>query len=203
MEKITIKQNHSQRTPQNNLDLKSKLWGMPKHDLLFLTKNNYTPISKIDLITGVLVGVRGTSPRPRFFSPWRLVTHYHAEDDLNYMYALINNTLDFPTGSSYNYFIMDIFGNILHSNCEISTTIDDNGIIHITSPSNDLDQLAYPATQKRFKHKCYYCCGANIQDLNSHISALLEKNLIHKPKNFKKGFLPTPETPITGLYVEK
>lgn len=200
MKTIKIKPNNPQ---QDRFEQKCKLWGMSRNDLLFYAKNNYTPISKIDLITGVLVGFRGTSTQPRFFSPWRLLTYNHSEDELNHMHALINNTLDVPAGSSYDYFIMDVFGNILHSNCDITTTKDDNEIIHLKSKNHGLDQLIYPAAKKKFKYKYYYCCGDNIQELNNHINALAEKNIIAKPKNFKKGFNQTQETSFTGINLEK
>lgn len=186
-----------QKNPQR------KFWGMSASDLLFLTKNNYSPISKTNLISGVLVGFRGTSPNPRYFSPWRLATYYHADDELNHMSSLINNTIDLPSGSSYDYFIMDVFGNLLHSNCEISTKIDDNEIIHISSKNHELDHVVYPAQTKQLKYKFYYCCGDNYEALNNHINALIEKNIIRKPKNFNNGFNPKKEQPIIDSYLER
>ena len=36
----------------------------------------------------------------------------------------------------------------------------------------------------------------NVKDLNSHIKSLIERKIISKPKDFKKGFSKTNETPF-------
>ena len=165
---------------------------MAYSDLVFFHGNHYIPINKLTLITGVLVGFRSTSNHRIFYSPWKTETCHHSEKDIQYMYKLINHTLEMPSEMLYDYFIMDVFGNILFSNCEITSTIDENEIIHLTSNETELNKLIYPVQFKKYKYKCFYCCASSLEDLNNSVKNLVETGLVVKPKNFKKTFSLEP-----------
>ena len=91
---------------------------------------------------------------------------------------------------------MNSEGKILSSNLNIEQSIDENGIIHLKSDDLSLNHLVYPAERKQYSYKKHFCYGKNFNDLNSHIKALVEKKVISKPKDFKKGFSQTTQTPI-------
>ena len=202
MKNLRFKPYPTSKNPQVNHERKMCLPGKYKNDLSFFTKNNYTPINKTSLMNGILVGYRLTSPTSMFDSSWTMQTCYHSQEEQKLISDLIYRSIDLPASNSYDFFIMDGFGNILFTNCLISKTIDENGIFHLSSQEKKLDYFIYPAPRKKFGYKLYYCCGETFEELNNHINLLIDKKLISKPKNFKKGFTQTQESTLTGIHLE-
>ena len=50
--------------------------------------------------------------------------------------------------------------------------IDKNGIIRLSSPNHDLDNLVYPAQNRQFAYKHIFCYGRSIDELNDHLKSL-------------------------------
>lgn len=187
-----------------NCDRASKFLGYTKSDLRLILKNDFKFIDSPDLMAGLQVGYHPTSKSPIFFAPWILKTCYHSKEDLKYMRDLICRRPDAPSWATYDFFIMNAEGKILYKNCDISQTIDENGIIHLKTKDGDLNHLVYPAERKKYPYKKFYCYGSTFQSLNSHIKSLSEKRIIRLPKHFKKGFSKTSESPLTSqTYIEK
>ena len=182
-----------------NYERASKYFGLTQSDLHFYYKGRFDLIDSVTLLSGVFVGYHPTSKNPMFYAPWDMKTCYHSSDDLKLIYGLATNHHCVPDWSTYDYFIMDANGKILFSNCEISQTIDENGIIHLKSKIGyDLDHYIYPAERKKYGYKSYYAYGRSLNDLNQHIEMLLERKVIKKPKDFKRGFSKTTETPLNS-----
>lgn len=186
------------RNGKLNYDRASKLMGYTKSDFIFMMKHDFPHIDYNDLMTGVYVGYHPTSKSPIYFAPWQLHTCYHSKDDLNFMGRLIWEKKNEPSWSTYEYFIMDTNGKILYKtfDLDITQTIDENGVIHLKTPDGSLNEFVYPVDRKKYTYKKYFCYGRSLQSLNSHINSLYEKKYINKPRNFKKGFLKTPEHPL-------
>ena len=179
-----------------NYDRLSKFTGVSKSDLIFSKKSRSTFLNNSDFMIGLFVGYHATSKNPMFFSSWNLKTCYHSTEDMRFINNLITRANNTPEWATYDYFIMDSTGNILYSNLNISQTIDENGIIHLKSEDYSLDHLVYPAEKKQYSYKKHFCYGRNLNDLNSFIKRLIERKIISKPKDFKKGFSQTTQTPI-------
>ncbi len=187
-----------------NYDRASKVLGYTKSDLRLILKNDFKFIDSSDLMAGLQVGYHPTSKSPIFFAPWILQTCYHSKEDLKYMRDLICRRPDAPSWATYDFFIMNTEGKILYQNCDISQTIDKNGIIHLKTKDGDLNHLVYPAERKKYPYKKFYCYGSTFQSLNSHIKSLSEKKIIRLPKHFKKGFSKTSETPLNNAsFIER
>ena len=176
-----------------NYDRASKYFGFSKSDLYFMSHNDFEYLDSPTLMAGVQVGYHPTSKSPMFFAPWFLQTCYHSQKDLQHIRDLISNRPDSPKWSTYEYFIMASNGKILYKNCDISQTIDENGIIHLKTEESSLNHFIYPAERKKYNYKRYFCYGRDLNDLNSHIKSLHEKKIIKLPKQFKKGIPKTPE----------
>lgn len=101
-----------------------------------------------------------------------------------------------PDWATFDYLIMDSTGKILHKNFTFDQTIDENGIIHLSSPEHSLDTLVYVADRKKYKYKIHFCHGKNLDHLNNYTADLIDKGYIKTPKNFKKGFTKTDEHPL-------
>ena len=187
-----------------NYDRASKFFGYTKSDLHLIFKNDFKYLDAPTLMSGVQVGYHPTSNSPIFFAPWVLRTCYHSKEDLTYIRNLICGKPDSPSWATYDFFIMDASGKILYKNCDITQTIDENGVIHLKNEKHDLNHLVYPAERKKYSYKKVFCYGSTFQSLNSHIKSLSDKKIINVPKHFKKGFSKTPESPLTSqTYIEK
>lgn len=171
-----------------NYERASKFFGLSKSDLIFFRKIETYPIEKTTLMSGVFVGYHPTSENPVFFAPWNLKTCYHSKKDLSFIQKLIYGVPE-PIGETYDYFIMDAEGKMLFKNCNISQTINENGVIHLKFEDENLDYFVYPAERKGISYKSYYCYGNSFEALNSHIKDLIKEKIILKPKDFHKGFL--------------
>lgn len=171
-----------------NYERASKFFGISKNDLCFWHKGHFSLIDTPTLMSGVFVGYRPTSNNPMFYAPWTMKTCFHSNDDLNYIYRLVNRQGFVPDWATYDYFVMDASGRILFRNFEIDKTIDENGVIHIVSPKHDLDNLVYPAERRKFAYKHQFCYGRSFDELNHHVKMMAESKIIRKPKHFKKGF---------------
>lgn len=176
-----------------NYDRLSRLVGLTKSDLIFQAKNNFNLIDSASLMSGVFVGYHPTSKSPMFFAPWDMRTCYHSNDDLKRIYGLATNNFPVPDWSTYDYFIMDASGKILYTNCAISQTIDENGVVHLQTDDYSLNHFVYPAERRKFNYKHYFCYGCSLEELNKHIKDFTECKIIKKPKNFQKGFSKTAE----------
>ena len=157
--------------------------GLSKSDFSFLLNPSFTLIDSTTLISGVLTGYRPISKNTIFYAPWTLKTCHNTQQDLTYLYSLINNKK--LNGAAFEYFIMDAFGNILYSNCEISNVVDNHGIIHVSTHDSSLDQFIYPAPLKECNYKFYYCHGKTPNGLNAQINQLYDQRIIEKPSLLK------------------
>ena len=168
-------------------DRASKWMGLTPSDLYFWHKGHFDLINTATLMSGVFVGYRPTSKSPIFYAPWRFDTCYHSNEDLRRIREIVTkkNTPDWAT---YDYFIMDASGRILFRNFELEKTIDDNGVIHLSSPEHDLDDLVYPAERRKYSYKHHFCYGRGFKELNRHIIGMADSKIIKTPKNFKRGF---------------
>ena len=179
-----------------NYDRASKFMGYTKSDLYFMCNNHFEYLDTPTLMSGVFVGFHPTSKSPIFFAPWHLITCHHSKEDLTYLRHLINGRPGSPSWATYEYFVMDASGNILYKNCNISQTIDENGVFHLKTENGDLNHYVYPVDRKKYGYKKHFCYGSTHKSLNSHIRSLAEKKFIKVPKHFKKGFSKTPEHPF-------
>ena len=173
----------------------SKSLGMTKSDLYFLHKGHPDFIDVPTLMSGVFVGYHPTSTSPMFFAPWMMQTCYHSNNDMKHIRDVITRR-HVPDWSTYDYFIMNCNGEILYKNFDIKSTIDENGVIHISSPDGSLNDVVYPASRKKYPYKHFYCYGRNFDSLNRHIRSTAEAKIIKTPKHFKKGFSNTTEHPL-------
>lgn len=181
----------------------SKALGMTESDLYFMHKGHPDYIDTARLIGGVFVGYHPTSKSPMFFAPWMMETCHHSNKDMKHIVDVITGR-HVPDWSTYDYFIMDSTGRILFKNCDVSSAIDENGVIHLSSTDRSLDYAVYPAPRKKYPYKCFFCYGKGFDELNRHINMTIDANIIKKPKNFKKGFTKTPLHPVgRQSYLEK
>jgi len=171
-----------------NYERASKFFGLSKSDLIFLKKTETCPIEKTTLMSGVFVGYHPTSENPIFFAPWNLKTCYHSKKDLSFIQKLIFGVPE-TIWDTYDYFIMDANGKMLFKNCNISQTINENGVIHLKFEDENLDYFVYPAQRKDFSYKNIYCFGNSYKNLNLFIKELIKAKIILKPRNFNKGFI--------------
>lgn len=183
-----------------NYESASKFLGMTQSDLYFSRNGNFSLINSNDLMSGVLASIKYTSKSPIFHSTWSMNTCYHSDEDLKFLRRLVRKPSEIPDWSTYDYFIMNSSGKILHSNCEISQTIDENGVFHLVSENQDLNLLVYPAKRRKYAYKHYFCYGKDFDDLNKHIAMMISSKRISVPKNFKNGFSKTTEYPLTNGY---
>jgi hypothetical protein len=168
----------------NNLN---KATGMLPSDVSFWLESDFSLIDNALLVSGVLVGYHTISENKNFISFWNLKTCSNKPEDLAYISKLIlNHGKD--GNSEYEYFIMDATGYVLNSNCLVSRSVSDQGVIHATTEDGDLDQYIYPASIKQCKYKNYYCHASSVDKLNSQIQTYIDKDYIVKPSGFKKGF---------------
>ena len=181
-----------------NYERASKYFGLTQSDLHFYFKGRFDLIDSVTLLSGVFVGYHPTSKNPMFYAPWMMKTCYHSSDDLKYIYGLATNHHSVPDWSTYDYFIMDANGKILFSNFKVSRAIDENGILHLKSDEHELNHFVYPAQRKKHGYKTYYAYGRSLNDVNHHIEMLLERKVVKKPKDFKRGFSKTTETPLNS-----
>lgn len=173
-----------------NYEKASKHFGLSKSDLQFFHKGHFSLIDTPTLMTGVLVGYRPTSNNPMFYSPWRMQTCYHSNDDLSRIYGIITGS-SYPAWSTYDYFIMDSSGKVIYTNFKMNQQIDENGVIHLTAPEHGLDNVVYPAERRKYGYKCYYCYGKDMKSLNEQIKYVADAKVIKLPKHFKRGFVKT------------
>ena len=179
----------------------SKFYGLTQSDLHFFHKGRFDLIDSTSLMSGVFVAYHPTSKHPMFYAPWMMKTCYHSNDDLKYLYGLATNHHSVPDWDTYDYLIMDANGEILFSNFKVSRTIDENGVLHLKSDEHELDHFVYPAQRKKYNYKHYYAYGRTLNDVNEHIKMLMDKKIIKKPENFKKGFTKTSETPLNVVNI--
>ena len=141
------------------------------------------------LISGVLVGYHPVVENGLFPSRWDLRTCYNSPEDLAYISKLISNHgKDFNL--PYEYFVMDSRGGLLSANCNVTSKANDQGVMHIESADESLDQFVYPATLKQCSYKCFYCHNEDMGKLNKQIQNYSDQKLIEKPSDFKGGFTP-------------
>lgn len=165
-----------------------KQMNLSPSDLCFLHKGHFDLIDTATLMSGVFVCYRSTSNNPGFYAPWIKKTCFHSNNDMSYIYRLVKRPGNIPDWATYDYFIMDASGKILFKNIEIDKTIDKNGVIHLSSPEHDLDELVYPAERKKYSYKHHFCHGREFKELNRQIVGMVDSKIIKTPKNFKKGF---------------
>ena len=175
-----------------NYERMSKFLGMTKSDLIFSRKTESFPLDKILHMSGVFVGVHPTSTSSIFYAPWQMRTCYHSEEDLRYIQKLISRRLG-AEWETYEYFIMDSSGKIIDKNCDISQSIDENGVIRLDL-NDGLEYFVYPAQRKKISYKHYFCYGSTLDGLNSHIKKLVQEKITLKPENFKNGFTKLDST---------
>ena len=171
-----------------NYERASKWFGLSPSDLRFWNKGHFSLIDTPTLMSGVFVCYRPTSKNPMFYAPWVQKTCFHSNDDLNYIYRLVNRPGFVPDWATYDYFIMDSTGRVLFRNFEFDKSIDENGVIHLSSPEHDLDDLVYPAEGKKYAYKHQFCYGRGFKELNNHVRMMADAKVIRTPKHFKKGF---------------
>ena len=200
-----MKTNFYNKDGSINYDRASKQLNISKNDLVFWHKKNFSLIDTPTLMSGVLVAYRPTSNNPLFYAPWIMKTCFHSNKDLGYIYRVVTRPAYVPDHETYDYFIMDASGKILFKNFELDKNIDKNGIIHLSSPNHDLDNLVYPAQNRQFAYKHIFCYGRSIDELNDHLKSLTSAKIIKKPKDFKKGFTITDENNLdnTCLFVKQ
>ena len=193
-----FKRYHFNKDGSINYERSSKSLGMTQSDLYYLHKGNFEYIDSATLMSGVLVGYHPTSKNPMFFAPWMMETCYHSKDNLRYIRNVItgNGT---PSWETYDYFIMDASGKILFKNFDLTTKIDENGVIHLSTDDCSLNAMVYPAPRTKYPYKHYFCYGRDLNDLNKHIRMVADKKITKLPKHFKKGFTKTPLHSINEL----
>ena len=162
-----------------------------KSDLYFLQKRDFDIIEPTELMTGVFVGYRPTSNNSMFYAPWMMQTCYHSDDDLKHIYKLVKRSADMPDWITYDYFIMNASGKILLKNFDFDTSVDQNGVIRLSSPEHNLKFYVYPAEKRNYSYKTHFCYGDDFDELNQHIKEMVSAKIVQVPKNFKKGFSET------------
>lgn len=177
-----------------NYDRLSKISGLSKADLMFLVKGDFNLLDRAYLISGVLVGYHPVVQNSIFPSRWDLRTCHNASEDLTYISSLISNHGN-NFNTLYEYFIMDSAGGIISSNLKVESQVDDNGVIHLSSEDESLNQYVYPAVLRQCQHKCYYCHNEDMTKLNKQIKNYSDQKLIVKPSEFKGGFTQPSEQP--------
>ena len=191
----TLGRYHLNKDGSINYERTSKSLGMTQSDLYFLHKGRFDYIDAPTLMAGVFVGYHPTSTSPIFFAPWMMETCFHSNKDLRRIREIITRE-NTPHWSTYDYFIMDCNGKILYKNFDMQSTIDENGVIHLTSSDYSLNDMVYPATRKKYPYKYFYCYGRTFDSLNKHIKDVADAKIIKLPKHFKKGFSKTPCHPF-------
>ena len=167
--------------------------GLSKSDLDFLVKSDFYLLDRAHLISGVLVGYHPVVPNGMFPQRWDLRTCYNSPKDLSYISKLITNHGN-SFNSLYEYFVMDSAGNMLSANLKVSSETDEQGVIHLTTDDESLDQFVYPAILKKCSYKCFYCYNEQIEKLDKQVQSYADQKLIVRPTEFKSEPSSAPKT---------
>ena len=164
-----------------------KITGLSKADLVFFIKGDFDFVDRASMVSGVFIGKRSIVPNGIFPQRWDLRTCHNKPEDLSYVSKLVaNHGNDF--NRPYEYFVMDSAGRIVLSNCAVSTTTNEQDVIHLTAKDESLDEYVYPTQLKQRSYKCYYCHDESMDGLNEQIKTYASQKYIVKPEQFGKGF---------------